>query len=82
MSKEKVAEIAALAPPQFAAYKSKRNQRTFWRTLSHKEWAAFCKIMGKWFASEATDEWDNYIIANDKRKAESDIAALARKNGR
>jgi len=82
MSKEKAAAIAALAPPEFAAYKSKRNQRSFWQTLSHKEWAAFCKIMGKWFTSEATDEWDKYVKANNERKAKSDIQALARKNSR
>ena len=82
MSKEKAAAIAAMSPSAFAVYKSKRNQRSHWQNLDHKEWAAFCKIMGKWFTEEATDEWDKFIIKNAERKAKSDIEALARKNGR
>ncbi len=82
MSREKVAALAAMSPPELAAYKAKRNQRSYWQSLDHKEWATFCKIMGKWFTESATDEWDKFVKANALRKAKSDIEALARKNGR
>jgi len=79
MSRAKVAEIAAMSPADFAVYRSKRNQRSFWQTLTHKEWVAFCKKMGAWFTKEAADEWDDFVAANNKRKAKSDAAALAKR---
>jgi hypothetical protein len=79
MSREKAARLAALSEKDMAIYKSKRNQRSYWQRLSHEDWVAFCNAMGEWFLRQAPDEWDNYIIANNKRKAESDKRALENK---
>ena len=81
MSREKAAALMALSDVDMAVYRSKRNQRPYWQRLSRDEWVEFCKKMGKWFSKEAADEWDNYVIANNARKAASDKAALARRNG-
>ena len=82
MSKEKVAALAAMSPTDFAVYTAKRNLRGYWQRLEHKDWASFCKKMGKWLTESGPDEWDAFIISNAERKAKSDIEALARKNGR
>ena len=81
MSREKAAALMALSDVDMAVYRSKRNQRSYWQRLSHDEWVEFCEKMGEWFSNEADDEWDNYVIANNKRKAASDKAALAKRNG-
>lgn len=82
MSKEKAAALAALSPTDLAVYTATRNLRGHWQRLTHKDWASFCKKMGKWLTESATDEWDAYTKANNERKAKSDIEALARKNAR
>ncbi|KKL92826.1 hypothetical protein LCGC14_1880820 [marine sediment metagenome] len=81
MSREKAAALMALSDVDAAVYRSKRNQRSYWQRLDHDEWVEFCKKMGDWFSDEAPDEWDNYVIANNARKAASDKAALERRNG-
>jgi len=78
MSKEKAAAIAALSPPDRAAYQVKRNIRAIWRRLDRDEWAAFCHIMATWFDVDAPDEFDEQLAANQARKAASDKAALER----
>jgi len=78
MSKAKAAGILALSPTDFAIWRSKRNQRSYWQKLSHAEWVEFCQKMGDWFINSASDEWDDFIIANNARKAASDKAALER----
>ncbi len=80
MSKEKAAKLASLSTVDMSVYRSKRNQRSYWQGLPHKDWVAFCKKMADWFTNEAPDEWDNYVIANKARKAKSDEAALQKRN--
>lgn len=80
MSTEKAAIILSLSKTDNAVYKSKRNQRAYWQRLTHDEWVEFCETMAAWFANGAADEWDNYVIANNARKEESDAAALVNKN--
>ncbi len=80
MSKEKAAKIASLSDKDFALYKSKRNHRSYWQRLSHKDWVAFCKEMAEWFKKDAPDEWNNYVVANKVRKVESDRIALEKRN--
>ncbi|KKN79582.1 hypothetical protein LCGC14_0337860 [marine sediment metagenome] len=81
MSREKAAALMALSDVDMAVYRSKRNQRPYWQRLSRDEWVEFCEKMAMWFSKEAPDEWDNYVIANNARKAASDKAALERRNG-
>ncbi len=78
MSKEKVAKLISLSVKDKAIYMSKRNHRSYWQQLSHKEWVAFCKEMGDWFSKDAPDEWDKYVKANNARKAKSDEDAVVR----
>ena len=78
MSKEKAAKIASLSPVDKAVYLSKRNQRSYWQKLSHKEWLDFCNVMATWFEDVAPDEWDEYVEANNARKAKSDEEALVK----
>ena len=81
MSKEKALALMQMTTVEKRVYLAQRNQRAFWQNLNHKEWTEFCKSMGKWFKNDATDEWDDYIISNNKRKAASALAALASKYG-
>lgn len=78
MSKEKSIAIASLSPVDKAVYLTKRNQRSYWQKLSHKEWETFCGKMAEWFEDVAPDEWDDFIKANKDRKAKSDKEALIR----
>lgn len=80
MSREKAAALMALSEVDMAVYKTKRNQRSYWQTLSHDEWVEFCGKMAAWFSVEAADEWDEYVIANNARKAASDKTALERRD--
>lgn len=72
MSKEKALKMSMLSSVDFAVYKAKRNLRSVWQKLSHEEWIEFCTQMSSWLSADAVDEWDNRVIANDKRKAQSD----------
>ena len=81
MSKEKALALMQMTAVEKGVYLSRRNQRTFWQNLSHDEWAEFCTVMADWFKNDATDEWDDYVISNNERKAASDLAALASKYG-
>ncbi len=78
MSREKAAALMALSNVDMAVYRSKRNQRSYWQHLTHDEWTKFCQKMGDWFSTQAADEWDNFVIANNARKAASDKAAFER----
>ncbi len=79
MSREKMAKLMALSETEMAVYRSKRNQRVCWQRLSHEDWVEFCKEMAGWFDREAPNEWDDYVKANNARKAKSDAEALKRK---
>jgi len=81
MSRAKAAALMALSDVDMAVYKTKRNQRSYWQSLSHDDWVEFCEKMGTWFSNDAPDEWDNYVIVNNARKAASDAAALERQGG-
>ena len=81
MSKEKALAIMAMNPVERSVYTSKRNQRSYWQRLPHDEWVEFCNVMSAWFNNEAPDEWDEYVVRNNERKAASDLAALASKHG-
>ena len=81
MSKKKALSILSMSSADKSVYLSKRNQRSYWQDLSHDEWVEFCKIMGDWFTNDAADEWDDYVVSNNERKAASDLAALASKFG-
>ena len=80
LAREKAAALMALSAVDMGVYRSKRNQRLYWQRLSHDDWAEFCQKMGGWFAKEATDEWDKFVIANKARKLASDKAALERRH--
>ena len=73
--------IMQMNPVEKSVWLSQRNQRSFWQNLDHGEWVKFCKVMADWFKKDAADEWDKYVIANDQRKAASDLAGLAAKHG-
>ncbi len=81
MSRDKAAELMSSSNVDMAVYRSKRNQRAYWQRLTHEEWVEFCNTMGEWFNVSAQDEWDDYVKANNERKAKSDADALLRKNG-
>ena len=74
--RDKAARLMAMNDVERALHRSKRNQRSYWQRLDHADWVKFCKEMASWFKSEAPDEWDDFVIRNDERKAASDEAAL------
>ena len=75
MSREKAAKLMAQSDVDRAAYTVKRNQRPHWQRLSGDEWKEYCRVMADWFANQAPDEFNNYVLANNARKAESDAKA-------
>jgi len=78
MSREKAAAIIASSEVESVLYRVKRNLRPHWRRLTHEQWVEFCAGLGEWLQSDAPDEWDERVLANDARKAKSDAEALER----
>ena len=81
LARHKAARLMAMDDVERAVYHSKRNQRSYWQHLDHTDWVKFCKEMSSWFDEQAPDEWDEYVIHNNERKAASDLAAVASKHG-
>ena len=81
MVNETALSIMQMSLMEKSVWLSKRNQRSYWQDLTHDEWVEFCKVMSDWFKNDAADEWDDYVIRNNERKAASDLAALASKHG-
>jgi len=76
LAREKTAQLMSMSAVDMAAYRSKRNQRSYWQRLPHEEWVEFCEKMGKWFLEIAPNERDNIVKFNKERKAANDAVAL------